>query len=95
MRRGALALFVFFAALFLILTGRFLYLQIRGEANGEPLAAKAAQQHAKTEVIQAKRGSILDQKGEVLAEDTATYTLAAVVSDKLSKTEKKFTFRNK
>lgn len=52
----------FFATLFLILTGRFLYLQITGEANGEPLAAEAAKQHMKTEKIEAKRGSILDQK---------------------------------
>lgn len=88
MRRGALVLFVFFATLFLILTGRFLYLQITGEANGEPLAAEAAKQHMKTEKIEAKRGSILDQKGEVIAEDTSTYTLFAVVSDKFSKTSK-------
>ncbi|WP_088809571.1 MULTISPECIES: penicillin-binding protein [Listeria] len=92
MRRGALVLFVFFATLFLILTGRFLYLQITGEANGEPLAAEAAKQHLKTEKIEAKRGSILDQKGEVIAEDTSTYTLAAVVSDKFSKTSKNPTY---
>ncbi|MGJ8729612.1 penicillin-binding protein [Listeria aquatica] len=88
MRRGALALFVFFTALFLVLTGRFLYIQIRGVVNGEPLAALASKQHAKSEVIEAKRGSIIDRNGEVLAEDTATYTLAAVVSDRLSKTDK-------
>ncbi len=82
MRRGALVLFSFFAALFLIVTGRFLYLQITGYANGQPLAAEAAKQHRNSEVIEAKRGSILDQKGAVIAEDTTTYTLAAVVANK-------------
>ncbi|WP_099222352.1 penicillin-binding protein [Listeria costaricensis] len=82
MRRGALVLFIFFAALFLIVTGRFLYLEITGMANGQPLAAEAAQQHQKSQVIEANRGSILDRNGDVIAEDTATYTLAAVVSNK-------------
>ncbi|MDA5864392.1 penicillin-binding protein [Listeria monocytogenes] len=88
MRRGALVLFIFFTILFLLVSGRFLYLQITGEANGVPLAAKASKQHLKSSVLEAKRGSILDRKGEVLAEDTASYTVAAVVSDKLSKTTK-------
>lgn len=88
MRRGALVLFIFFTILFLLVSGRFLYLQITGEANGVPLAAKASKQHLKSNVIEAKRGSILDRKGEVLAEDTASYTIAAVVSDKLPKTTK-------
>lgn len=77
-----------FTVLFLAIAGRFLYLQISGYSNGVPLAAKAAKQHLKSTTIEAKRGSILDTKGNVLAEDTSTFTLAAVLSTKASKGQK-------
>lgn len=77
-----------FTVLFLALAAKFLYLQISGYSNGVPLAAKAAKQHLKSTTIDAKRGSILDSKGEVLAEDTSTFTLAAVLSKDASKDQK-------
>ncbi|MBC1306516.1 penicillin-binding protein [Listeria booriae] len=84
MRRGALVLFIIFGVIFLSVIGRFFYMQVVGDVNGVPLAAKAAQQHLRSSVIEANRGSILDQKGEVIAKDTASYTLAAVLDPKQS-----------
>lgn len=82
MRRGALVLFIIFGLIFMSVIGRFFYMQVVGEVNGVPLAAKAAKQHLRSSVIEANRGSILDQKGEVIAKDTASYTLAAVLDPK-------------
>ncbi|EUJ28435.1 penicillin-binding protein [Listeria cornellensis] len=82
MRRGALVLFIIFGVIFLSVIGRFFYMQVVGDVNGVPLAAKAAKQHLRSSVIEANRGSILDQKGEVIAKDTASYTLAAVLDPK-------------
>lgn len=82
MRRGALVLFIIFGVIFLSVIGRFFYMQVVGDVNGVPLAVKAAKQHLRSSVIEANRGSILDQKGEVIAKDTASYTLAAVLDPK-------------
>ncbi|MBC6315003.1 penicillin-binding protein [Listeria grandensis] len=82
MRRGALVLFIIFGVIFLSVIGRFFYMQVVGDVNGVPLAAKAAKQHLRSSVMEANRGSILDQKGEVIAKDTASYTLAAVLDPK-------------
>ncbi|AQY50709.1 penicillin-binding protein [Listeria weihenstephanensis] len=84
MRRGALVLFIIFGVIFLSVIGRFFYMQVVGDVNGVPLAAKAAKQHLRSSVLEANRGSILDQKGEVIAKDTASYTLAAVLDPKQS-----------
>lgn len=35
-------------------------------------------------MLEARRGQILDQKGNVLAEDTVTYTLVAVLDEKMT-----------
>ncbi len=79
MNKGAAILFTIFALLFFLLIIRFVTIQTTGEAGGKVLAEKAAQKYLKTGVLEAHRGSILDQNGEVIAEDTASYTLVAVL----------------
>ncbi|MGN1401764.1 MAG: penicillin-binding protein [Bacillus sp. (in: firmicutes)] len=77
---GAAFLFVTFGLLFFILAGRFLYIQFTGEADGEVLAVKAQEKVLKERGVEASRGSILDRKGNVLAEDKSTYKLIAILS---------------
>ncbi|WP_406621832.1 penicillin-binding protein 2B [Bacillus atrophaeus] len=84
MNRGAAILSICFALFFFVILGRMAYLQITGKANGEALATKATEQHEKKRTIEASRGSILDRNGKVIAEDTATYKLVAVLDKKMT-----------
>lgn len=84
MNRGAAILSICFALFFFVILGRMAYLQITGKANGEVLATKATEQHEKKRTIEASRGSILDRNGKVIAEDTATYKLVAVLDKKMT-----------
>ena len=81
---GAASLFILFSLLFFVLAVRFITIQYTGEAEGKVLAAKAAQQYLRKSVIPAERGTIYDQKGEVIAEDSASYTLVAILDEKLT-----------
>jgi penicillin-binding protein 2B len=88
MNRGAAILTLIFALLFFVLIIRFLYLQTTGEVNGEILAARAQEQYERKRGIEANRGSILDRRGEVIAQDTSTYTLVAVLDDSMTTSPK-------
>ncbi|MDQ0155914.1 penicillin-binding protein [Robertmurraya andreesenii] len=79
MNVGAAILFIIFCLLFFILMFRYLSIQITGEAAGQPLAAKAERIYSKKDVLEAKRGTIYDRNGEVIAEDTSSYTLVAIL----------------
>ncbi|KMY49351.1 penicillin-binding protein [Peribacillus loiseleuriae] len=83
MKLGAAFLFVVFGLLFFALIARFFYIEATGQAGGEVLAAKIEKKYEKQRVLEAKRGSILDTNGEVIAEDTASYTLFAVLDKKM------------
>ncbi len=84
MNVGAAGLFFFFSLLFFILIFRFVSLQITGEVHGVALAAKAQQKYSNQTVIEAVRGTIFDRNEEVIAEDTSSYTLVAILDDKMS-----------
>lgn len=88
MNRGAAILSICFALFFFVILGRMAYIQLTGKANGVELATKATEQHEKKRTIEASRGSIFDRNGKVLAEDTATYKLIAVLDKKMT-TDKK------
>ncbi|MGM9928957.1 MAG: penicillin-binding protein [Bacillus sp. (in: firmicutes)] len=81
MNRGAALLFVFFSLLFFMLIGRFLYIQITGQVDGQVLAAKAQAKTLKEEAIEATRGSIIDRNGEIIAEDSTSYTIVAILDE--------------
>ncbi len=84
MNRGAAILSICFALFFFVILGRMAYIQITGKADGEVLATKATEQHEKKRTIKASRGSILDRNGKVIAEDTATYKLIAILDKKMT-----------
>src|SRR5690606_18350209 len=78
---GAFLLFLVFAGLFFILAARIVTIQATGSVEGQELAAKAAAKYSQEEVLAAKRGRIIDRNGEVIAEDTLTYKVIAVLDE--------------
>ncbi|MDQ0427861.1 penicillin-binding protein 2B [Planomicrobium stackebrandtii] len=78
---GAFLLFLLFAGLFFLLLTRIVTIQATGEVEGQELAARAAAKYSQEEVLTAERGRILDRSGEVIAEDTLTYKLVAVLDE--------------
>ncbi|MBB5323783.1 penicillin-binding protein 2B [Anoxybacillus tepidamans] len=82
--KGAALLFCLFSLLFFVLIFRFVQLQATGVADGQVLAVRAEEQYKQKRTIEAKRGAILDRNGEVLAEDTPSYTLMAVLDPKMT-----------
>jgi penicillin-binding protein 2B len=82
--RGAAFLFGLFCLLFFILFARFVYLQTTGVADGQVLAVEAEKRYKQQRVIEAKRGTIYDRNGEVIAEDTPSYTVVAVLDEKMT-----------
>ncbi|WP_319005468.1 penicillin-binding transpeptidase domain-containing protein [Metabacillus litoralis] len=84
MNRGAAVLSVFFALLFLIIFIRFFYIQSTGTVHGEALVAKVEELYKSQRTIEAERGSILDRKGNVIAEDKSSYKLVAILDDKIT-----------
>ncbi|WP_409292116.1 penicillin-binding protein [Peribacillus sp. SCS-37] len=76
---GAVVLFFTFGLLFFILAGRFLYIEVTGEAGGTALARKLETKYLRQDILEAKRGSIVDRTGEPIAEDTVSYKLTAIL----------------
>lgn len=82
--RGAAILTIIFALLFFLLAIRFIYIQATGSVSGQVLAAKAEEIYTKKRKIDAVRGSILDRRGEVLAQDTSSFTVVAILDKKMT-----------
>ncbi|WP_144548881.1 penicillin-binding protein [Bacillus sp. X1(2014)] len=89
MNAGATLLFGFFGLLFFVLLFRYFSIQITGEVDGQPLAAKAQEKYSREGNLAALRGDILDRNGEVIAEDTNAYTLIAILDKKMTTNSKK------
>ncbi|PPA72487.1 penicillin-binding protein [Jeotgalibacillus proteolyticus] len=81
---GAYLLFMVFGALFFVLLTRFLTLQITGEAEGRDLAAQAQAQYERERILEAERGKIVDRNGDVIAEDTSTYKIVAILNEDMT-----------
>jgi len=81
---GAFLLFLLFAGLFFLLMARIITIQATGKVEGQELAARAAAKYSQEEVLTAERGKILDRNGEVIAEDTLTYKLVAVLDESVT-----------
>ena len=64
------------------LVGSFIFNQ-QVKLHGYNLQAEAANKYARETVLAAERGRILDRNGNIIAEDTLSYRLIAVVSRKL------------
>lgn len=81
-------LIIVFVGLFLLLTGRFLYIQASGEIDGVSLNKWAKDKRTTSYTIPAERGKIFDSNGMVLAYDRPTFRMYAVVHEKHSENQK-------
>ncbi|MEH6954860.1 penicillin-binding transpeptidase domain-containing protein [Neobacillus drentensis] len=89
MNVGAAILFGFFGLLFFVLIFRYFSIQISGEVDGQPLAAKAHEKYSREGNLTALRGDIFDRNGGVIAEDTNAYTIIAILDKKMTTNPKK------
>ncbi|MEN1966975.1 penicillin-binding protein [Lentibacillus sp. N15] len=74
-------LILVFVAIFLTVTGRFLYIQATGEINGVSLDEWAAQKRTTSYNLPANRGKIMDSNGMTLAYDRPTFRVYAIVDE--------------
>ncbi|MEK3935193.1 penicillin-binding protein [Sporosarcina sp. FSL W7-1349] len=82
-------MFVVYGGLFFLLFGRLLFIQITGQAEGRVMATLAEAKYARESILKADRGTIVDRNGELIASDTLSYKLIAVLNEKASKDSKK------
>ncbi|WP_252503684.1 penicillin-binding protein [Sporosarcina sp. Marseille-Q4943] len=75
-------MFVVFGGLFFLLFWRLLSIQITGQAEGRQMAAMAEAKYAREATLKAERGKIIDRNGELIASDTLSYRLIAVLNEK-------------
>ncbi|WP_101843795.1 penicillin-binding protein [Halobacillus sp. Marseille-P3879] len=85
--KGAAILILIFSAIFLIITGRFLYIQSTAEIEGVNLNEWAEKARTSSYSLDADRGNIYDKNGMLLAYDRPTYKLYAVVDPEYSRSE--------
>ncbi len=81
---GAVILYIGFALLFFILFIRVLFIQTTGKADGHELKNEALEKYMRTDVLEASRGTIYDTNGEVIAEDTTSFTIAAILDESVT-----------
>lgn len=70
-----------FVLVFLVLAGRFLYIQATGEVQGVNLDEWADSRRTNSYTIPADRGTIYDRNKMELAQNRATYSLYAIVDE--------------
>ncbi len=81
-------MFLLYGGLFFLLFGRMLFIQATGQAEGKVMAALAEAKYARESVLKADRGTIVDRNGRLIAADTLSYRLIAVLDEKASKGSK-------
>ena len=77
---GAFLMFLLYGGLFFLLLSRFVFIQVTGTAEGQELSTKADNKYSREQILQPSRGKIIDRNGEVIAEDTLSYKMIAVLS---------------
>src|SRR5699024_8566295 len=71
----------------LIITGRFLYIQITGEANDVALLDWAEAKRSASMELEADRGKIYDHNGMILAYTRPTYNVNAVLDEEYTENQ--------
>lgn len=77
-------MFLLYGGLFFLLLSRFVFIQVTGTAEGQELTAKAENKYKREQILQASRGKIVDRNDEVIAQDTLSYKMIAVISPSAS-----------
>ncbi len=81
-------MFILFGGLFLLLFWRFVSIQATGVVKGHELEAEALAKYQSGYVLSADRGKIYDRNANVIAEDTLSYRLVAVIRESASENPK-------
>lgn len=76
---------IVFSLLFLLLAGRFMYIQATGEVAGVSLEQWAKEKRTTSYPLSSERGKIFDKNGMTLAYDMPVYRLYAIISEEYSK----------
>jgi penicillin-binding protein 2B len=74
-------LIILFVGVFLVLSGRFLYIQATGEVNEVSLQEWAEEKRTNSFSLDSERGTIYDKNGMTLAYDRPVYRLYAIVQE--------------
>ncbi|WP_034550727.1 penicillin-binding protein [Carnobacterium funditum] len=84
--RKKITILLFFVTLFtfLVFVGRFTYIMVKGEINGEDLSQNVNNLYTRSSVLEANRGAIYDMGGNPIAMDATSYSLIAILTDKWS-----------
>ena len=67
------------ALVFLVFTGRFLYIGISKTVNSQDLTQKTEQLYKRNQILKATRGTIYDCNGLAVAQDSHLYTIYAIL----------------
>ncbi|WP_163536713.1 penicillin-binding protein [Gracilibacillus sp. YIM 98692] len=73
--------FVFFSLAFLVIAGRFVYIQATGVVSGVSLQQLADEKRTNQYSIRAQRGTIFDRNGLPLAQEHMVYRLYAILRE--------------
>src|SRR5690625_956719 len=77
-------LMIVFVIGFLVIMGRFMYIQTSGAVQGVSLEEWAKEKRNTTHYLKAERGKIFDRNGTNLAYDLLTYRMYAVIDESFS-----------
>lgn len=81
-------LMIIFMFIFLVISGRFIYIQATGEVSDVSLIDWANEKREASIVLQAERGKIYDHNGMTLAYNRPAYRVYAVLDPEYSKNQK-------
>ena len=74
-------IFLVFFFLMLVLFGRYCYLALSPTINGRDMQVFASNRNTVSTILKAKRGTIYDMSGNVLAQTVTSYTLIAYLDE--------------
>ncbi|WP_326931838.1 penicillin-binding transpeptidase domain-containing protein [Enterococcus avium] len=80
-KKVGVILFATSIGLFFLFAVRMIYVVAGGHVAGTSLKVKTEELYHGSEVVKAKRGTIFDRNGEVIAEDATSYSIYAILSE--------------
>lgn len=80
-KKVGVILFATSIGLFFLFAVRMIYVVAGGHVAGTSLKVKTEELYHGDEVVKAKRGTIFDRNGEVIAEDATSYSIYAILSE--------------
>lgn len=80
-KKVGVILFATSIGLFFLFAVRMIYVVAGGHLAGTSLKVKTEELYHGGEVVKAKRGTIFDRNGEVIAEDATSYSIYAILSE--------------